>query len=154
MKRKDSAYEDHFDIKNNIVLQYENLDLNSHQINIILENLLKVGVDSIVLGSESLYREFDFEGLSYKPNKHCSIITNDELKDEYNDIVIAGTIELYGKPNESNMNLNLYNLSLRWVARGNRVIHVIDKELGNHPENQFVRNIDAITKHITTNISS
>ncbi|MFY9177437.1 MAG: DEAD/DEAH box helicase [Caldicoprobacterales bacterium] len=155
MKRKDSAYEDYFDIKNNIVLQYENLDLNSHQINIILENLLKVGVDSIVLGSESLYREFDFEGLSYKPNKYCSIITNDELKDEYNDIVIAGTIAiLYGKPNESNMNLNLYNLSLRWVARGNRVIHVIDKELGNHPENQFVRNIDAITKHITTNISS
>ena len=155
MNRKHSTYEDYFEIKNSMILQYESLDIDSHQISIILESLLKVGVDSIVIGSESLYKKFDFGGLSYKPDRYCSIITYDELEDEYNDIVIAGTIAiLYEKPNESNMNWNLYNLASRLMARGNRIIHVMDNELGKHPENQFVRNIDAIANYITTNISS
>lgn len=141
--KSNSKYEGFLSIKNNLILFYETDYFSEDIIIEIFEELLEKEVDSIIIKDRTVYEKIKFDGVTVNSEKFFDILTLNELEDNYNELIISGTIAIiYDENFDKNINRELYKYSQEWEQKGNKIIHILNNETEIIEGKKLINDID------------
>ena len=147
--KSNNHHSSHFDMKDNLILTYKEMDIDEVLINHIFKELQTIHLNTLIIPNEMIYENIKYEVLGISTESFFNIYTVEELKDEYIDIILEGTIAILydDKANKKN-NSELFKLANELYKKGSKIIHVLDCNLELENGIPIVDNINGIIKDI------